>query len=438
MGEADRLWVVGERAFADHLYSVSRRSLQRLVKSHPEHASVPEATLLLGRSQFALGEFQEALDTFRRAQSYSPPAGQPEEARFWEAETLFRLKRYAEARGAYDALLAANPASTVGSPAMYGLAWAELELKRPEPAVTTFQQFLRSWPDSPLVPSATFYLARTLVELKKPAEAASVLVPFGKRYPDHPLRGDAHYLLGWSRLAAGKTTEGVRDLREFISAHARHEMVVPARRAIAEALLRQNNKAELAREYQLLTAQSPHTPEGLYDAGVIAQHLGRAGDAEAAWRRLGAEFPRHPLVPRASVELARLMFQRSQFAEAVTLAKRASESGDRPLQAEALLVIGESQLKQKRYESALKAFHSVAAIEGVASVLRVRALAGSGLAYEELRQWEKATKLYAEVVEESPDRALREWARERLAAVRAKAKPPATPPAKPKAEKPRT
>ncbi|MEK6529943.1 MAG: tetratricopeptide repeat protein, partial [candidate division NC10 bacterium] len=84
IGEADRLWLVGERAFGDRLYTIARRSLERFVKSYPNEARVGEATLLLGSSQFALGEFQPALENFRKAQRLSPPPGRPEEARFWE------------------------------------------------------------------------------------------------------------------------------------------------------------------------------------------------------------------------------------------------------------------------------------------------------------------------------------------------------------------
>src|SRR3990172_242101 len=97
IAEADRLWLVGEHAFADRLYAVSRRALERFVKSYPTEARVGEATLLLGKSQFGLREFQAALENFRKAQRLTPPPGRPEEARFWGAGTLFRLKRYPQA-----------------------------------------------------------------------------------------------------------------------------------------------------------------------------------------------------------------------------------------------------------------------------------------------------------------------------------------------------
>lgn len=434
IGEADRLWLVGEGAFSDRLYAVASRVLERFLKKYPEERRAAEATLLLGKSQFGLGDFQHALDSFRKAQRFSPPPGRAEEARFWEAEALFRLKRYSEARAAYDGILAANAAAPVAPDAMYGLAWTELELKHREAAAGAFRQLVKAWPDSLLAPSSTFYLARTLVELKKPTEAIPLLAPFQTRYPNHALAPDAKYLLGWSRLAAGKTAEGLSDLREFIAAHPRHELAVTARRAIADTLLKQGKKSELAQEYQTLIAQSPPTAEGLYDAGLIAQHLGRQKEAEAAWRRLRAEFPKHSLSARASLELAQGAFKRSQFKDAAALAKRASESDDDGVRAEALLLIGESELKQKRYEPALKAFRSVGAIEGVDPALRFRALAGSGLAHEELGQLQEAAKLYADVAGQGLDKTLKEWATTRLAEVRAKAKPSA----QPKAEKPKS
>src|SRR3989442_13177495 len=49
--EADRLWLVGERAFADGLYPASRRALERFVAQYPKDARQPEAVLLLGKAR---------------------------------------------------------------------------------------------------------------------------------------------------------------------------------------------------------------------------------------------------------------------------------------------------------------------------------------------------------------------------------------------------
>ncbi|HVQ77360.1 MAG TPA: tetratricopeptide repeat protein, partial [Candidatus Binatia bacterium] len=65
--EADRLWLVGERAFQDGLAALSRQSLERLIERHPSDARVPDATLLLGRACMATGDLPAALDAFQRS-----------------------------------------------------------------------------------------------------------------------------------------------------------------------------------------------------------------------------------------------------------------------------------------------------------------------------------------------------------------------------------
>src|SRR2546430_17105051 len=49
--EADRLWLVGERAFADGLYPASRRAPERFVAPYPQNPRPPAARLLLGNGR---------------------------------------------------------------------------------------------------------------------------------------------------------------------------------------------------------------------------------------------------------------------------------------------------------------------------------------------------------------------------------------------------
>src|SRR5262249_29223711 len=130
LGEADRLWLVGERAFQDGLNPLARRVLERFVERFSDDKRIPEATLLLGKARLAMGARGPALEAFRKAQTFSPPPGKPEEARFWEGEALFRMKKFAEARSVYDRLLAENAASPMAPDALYGLGWTQVELKQ--------------------------------------------------------------------------------------------------------------------------------------------------------------------------------------------------------------------------------------------------------------------------------------------------------------------
>jgi TolA-binding protein len=426
--ESERLWTVGDRAFQDGLYPLSRRVLERLVERYPSDTRVPEATLLLGKVRLSQGQPEAALQAFRQAQTFSPPPGRPDEARFWEGETLFRMKRYPEARAIYDRILTDNPASPSTPDAVYGLAWVNLELKRRDQAVTEFRRLLSNYPESANVPSATFYLARTLLELKKPDESVGLLRSFVAKYADNRLLPEARYTLGQALLAGGQTDEGVAELRAFAKAYPSNDLAPTARRNVVDTLVRQGKKGDLADEYKALVTQSPATAEGLYDAGVLAGKLGRPKDADSAWARLRREFPDHPLSGRVSLEMAQTAFARNSFKDASTLARAASRSPEDAIRGEAFVLLGESELKQRRHAAAITAFKAASDSAAIEPAMRYRALAGTGLAYEEQRQWPQAAKYYDEVAAKSPDKTLAAWAKERLAAVNASQQPGADPP----------
>jgi len=423
VGEPERLWTVGDRAFQDGLYGVSRRMLERLVERYPTDGRVPDATLLLGKVRLSQGQHEAALQAFRQAQGFSPPPGRPDEARFWEGETLFRMKRFPEARAIYDRILAESPNSPSAPDAVYGLAWVNVELKRRDQAVTEFRRLLSSYPEHANVPSATFYLGRTLVELKRADEAVGLLRGFVAKYPDHRLLPDARYTLGQALIAGGQSDEGVAELRAFAKAYPNHDLAAGARRNVVDTLMRQGKKGELAEEYKTLVAQSPATAESLYDAGLVAGKLGRPRDADTAWARLRKDFPEHPLTGRVSLEMAQSAFAKNSFKDASTLARAASRSPEDPVRGEAFVLLGESELKQKRHAAAIAAFKSAAEATAVEPAMRFRALAGTGLAHEEQRQYRQAAKFYEEVATKSPDKTLASWARERLTVVNAASTP---------------
>jgi TolA-binding protein len=420
LDEAERLWLVGERAAADGLYALTRRTLERFVSEYPNDARVPQATLLMGRARLALGEAEPALEAFRRARTYQPPPGRPQELRFWEAEALFRLKRFTEARTAYDEVLKADATSPLAPEAMYGLAWCELETKRPEAAAKAWRELVGTWPDHALASSATYYQARALVELKRPNDALPLLRGYASKYPSAKLLPDARYLLGWIRVTTGDVKGGVAELRAFVAAFPNHEEAPAAKRLITEATARSGDREDQQEALRALLAQDPPTAQSLADAATLAGRLGRKADQETALRKLRTQFPEHPVARRAALDQATAAFQRKEWKDASTLAQAAARSEDDAVKAEAWLLAGESELKLKRYPTAAKAFEAVGAVKTVEPSVRYRALAGLGLAREEQQDFKAALTAYETVAARGPDDTLRQWARDRAASVKAR------------------
>jgi TolA-binding protein len=436
LDESDRLFLVGDKAVADGLHSLAVRALERFVADYPNDGRIGLATLLLGRAWLGVGLHERALEAFRRAQTLTPPSGPPSDARLWEGEALFRLKRYAEARTAFEEVFRNDPTSPLAPQALYGLGWTEMmEGKRYEVALKHFRELLATWPDDALAPSASVYAAQALVELKRFPDVHMLLIDFLTKYPTHPLRPDAQYLLGVAKLRGGDPKGGTADLRAFVEANPKHPQAAEARRLTDGSIARVGDRDELQAAYQARIAESPATPEGLHEAAMIAGRLGRPKDQESAWRKLRKEFPAHPLARRAALDLGNAAFKRKEWKDAATFARAAAGSDEDEVRAEALLLAGEADLKQRRFPEAVKAFEGVGAVDGIAAAVRYRALAGLGLAHEEQQQLKPALSAYEAVASKSPDAALREWAQERAKAVKGRLSK--TPPAKPAAAKPK-
>ncbi len=431
LDDHERLWLVGSRAFADGLYPLARRVLERFVAEYPTDARALDAVLLLGKARLNVGDAHAALEAFRRAQTFTPLPGGPLEAKLWEAEALMRLKHFAEARSAYDHILKTDAASPLAPDALYGFGLAELELKRPEAAVTAFRDLLQTWPDHRLAPSAAFSLASALDDLKRYSDALPLLESFPTKYPGHKLAPNAQYLLGWARVQMGERRAGVADLRAFIAKYPSHDLTPAAQRLVTETLARYGDREELQESYKALLGQTPPTAEALYDAGSLAARLGRAKDQEAAWRKVVADFPDHPLARRAALDLSALAFKRKDWKESASLARVAAQSEEEAVKAEAWLQAGESELKLKRFAAAAKAFEAVGAVKSAETSVRYRALAGLGLAHEEQKEWKAALAAY-EAAARAPDATLRDWARQRAAAVKSRLSNAAPAPSKPK------
>ena len=427
LDEADRLILVGEKAYDDGLYAFSRRMLERFLERFPGDGRAGDATLLLGKARLSQGSLDAALDAFRKTDGFAPAPGKPQEGRFWEAETLYRMKRYADARAAYARVVAAEPASPFLPDALYSMGFADLELKKRDAAAADFRRLVKEFPDHARAPSATIQLARALIETKHADEAIAALEPFPKRYPDNRLIPEARFFLARARLAQGETAAGVAELRAFARAYPGHELAPTARRLAIDTQLKAGKKKDLAEEYVALMAEKPATAEALYDAGTIAAGLERRQDAEAAWARLRKEFPEHPLTARVSLEQAQTAFGKKNFKDAAALGRAAAKSPEESVRGEAFLMVGESEMKLRHPAQALPAFQAAADTAGLEPALRFRALAGSGLALEDQKQWAQAAKYYDEVAEGSPDKTLAGWARTRKAAVAANLKPKTAP-----------
>ena len=416
--EADRLFLVGERAMADRFFPVARRALERFVSQYPNDPRQPRALLMLGKARLALNDPESALEALTRARAGLTASAEQQDAKLWQAEAQFKLKRFTEARAGYDDIVRSDAAGPLAPDALYGLGLSELELKRPEPAITAFRDFVTTWPEHALASGATLQLARALVEAKRPAEALPLLSSFAAKYPNNRLIPDAQYLLGWVKYNNGDRQGGLADLSDFVKANPNHPDATEARRLLTQGLAKYGDRTQRLAAYKTLMNQDPPTAESYYEAATIAGALSMRAEQEAAWKKLRGQFPQDALTRKLAGDLASNAFKQKNWKDAVAYGTIAAQSDDDAVKADGLLLVGEAELKQRHFADAAKAFEAVRKIGDVDASTRFRALAGLGLAREELKEWKPALDAYEAVAKQSPDQTLRDWARERVAAVK--------------------
>ncbi|OQY97702.1 MAG: hypothetical protein B6D36_18365, partial [Planctomycetes bacterium UTPLA1] len=261
----------------------------------------------------------------------------------------------------YRAFLKAHSEHPKAPMARYGLAVCEFRRGNAEAALEQLQQ-LPDADDFAFDAEARLMRGQCLLLLKQPPEAAEVLQGVLKHHADHNLAPDAAALLVESLFRAKDFDEAIRAAKsaaEKWPAHPTRERVLffeaMAFSAIGkhdkaahscEAVLREFPAGSLAESARLLSAQSFHRCGKLADArrrfeeivargkseqqgdalmGLAAVLLasGEFDDAGARLDEFIKTFPNHPSLPTASLQRARVWFERGEYARSAALLKDA-------------------------------------------------------------------------------------------------------------------
>src|SRR5438105_4545380 len=152
--EADRLFLVGEKAFDDGLYPLSRRMLERFVERFPSERRAPAAA------------------AFQRLVSEFPDHALAPTATIQLARTLIELKRAEDVQGVLQAFVTKNPEHKLAPEARYWQARARLAAGQTDQGVTDLRAFAKTNPTSELAPAARRAVLDTLMKDGRKSELA--------------------------------------------------------------------------------------------------------------------------------------------------------------------------------------------------------------------------------------------------------------------------
>ncbi len=408
---------------------------------------VAEAQFLIGSSQFLLKKDDEAIAALQASLRANPTWRQSDEAMLFLSRALRRKEQSEQAVQTVSKLIQDFPNSRLLDQAYYRLGEYHYDAAAYDAAVEAYGQVLADWPESTFAAYAQYGLGWSNFKKKAFTEAAESFTAMLTDHADHELAPDAQFARAMCRRQLKQYQEAIVDIDAFLTTNPDAEGAADAlyERGLDQVQLKQF--APAAASFEKLLEANPKYADAdkvLYEIGWACksdQDANSAAKAVAAFGRLAREYPDSTLAPEANFHVGESQYDDGKYKEALASYTTANKtSGQGELNEKSLYKLGWSQFQLKDYQAALAAFTQQAkdypdgafhadgvfmqaecnyrlenyeqalpayqaALEGELPLetLTVLALLHAGQSASQLKQWDEAAKLLAQILEKHPD-----------------------------------
>jgi TolA-binding protein len=417
----------------------AEKALDAFVSRFSQHTLMPRARYARALARHQLNKFAEALEDVQASLAAADlTAEEKAEARYLLGLCQAALKRHEEAVRTFQALLREAPRLAIAERVYYELGWALHALGRDKEAAEAFARVAELAPDGPLAAESLHFAAEEDYRQGNFQRAANRYELVIQKAGQGELGEKAAHKLGWTLFRQGDFAAAQKTFRHQRTAWPKGPYAGDATFMEAECFFRLRQYQEADALYAQLPALS--TPEfqvlALLHGAQAAAQLKKWERSIALIEQLLTKFPDADCLPEALYELGWAKQNTDKLAEAKALYERVLGSDSGELAARAQVMMGEIQLAEKDYKTAVRSFFRVAYGYGF-PVWQVNALYEAARCFELLEKPEQAVKLYEEIVAKHPQSEKAELAKQRLAALaqfRGSGKPPddSTTPKRPK------
>lgn len=360
----DEGFAAGARAFHDEAYETAVIQLTRFLELSPHSPNTTEARLLLGRADFELGQYPDALIELRQALG---PEGSPHTADilYWLGEALLKNGDPEVARQHFQQVLDQFPASSYAPFARFSIAWSYWQAGRWEEALPEFQAVVDQFPDDPLRIEAQCRAGECLVRLNRPADAVETLETFVTSYPVTHAAPQAYYLLAEAQMGLRHYDAAIDAYRKSVGL-AHHGPWAPyALSGVGLAAFAQHQDAASAAAFDDYLEHYPRGPQHdqvRFYLGRALLALNRPAEAVDTWGQLVQHAPSSPWADDALLWQGETWYTQGRFANAAASFQRLVDhypASD--LLPDALYALGWTQQQMGALDDAFRTFERVAA-----------------------------------------------------------------------------
>ncbi|MCX7886759.1 MAG: tetratricopeptide repeat protein [Verrucomicrobiae bacterium] len=492
---------------ADLLYSqqdwhAALAEYAQFVAQHPKSPHRARACANAGWCAWRTGQLAEAAKFFEQAAGLLKDPAAAAEALFKLADIQFALGQFTNAVTSYRRLLENHPAAPSLDRAFFQLGQAQLRIGDRRGASASFAELVRRFPNSPLAPEAQFLVGQTAVmlgqeEAARAAFSATVTnyqgtswgkdaaLAIGESYerqenynmalssygaliangPGTEWAQRALYRRGYCLARIGQAEQTLKEFTEFLAKHPSARLAPEMQFWVASYHLEKKDYLKAQEQFQALARNYPGSPladaaqyyagrtaylrqdykgaielfEGVlkmfsnsvwcadarFGQGDALSELGQFADALTVFENLTKQFPNHPLAVEAEGRKGDCLFTLGRYEEAVASYRKALDGArDAATRNQALFKLGQCYEKLARPDEAVQ-FYARALYETATSPATnepperfwtAKAARAAAALKEQQQQWRDAITIYQRLAEVCPE--LKPLAEDRIRRIR--------------------
>jgi TolA-binding protein len=333
--------LLGQAYYQQKDAAKAKETLQKLVADFPQSKVLDRAHFHLGEYAAAANDPKTAAAEYRLVVKNWPGSSLLPYALRGLGWALFDQKEFAAAEEAFNTLVEKYPEQTLKLRSLYARGLARHHLGKLDESVADLQAFLAAGGLELAEKSdARWILGLDLAALKKPAEAAATLRALLGEDPKFGMADKVYYELAWALRSAGKEGESVDVFAELIKHCPESPYVADGQFCVGEAAYKDGKYQAAATAYAAALEKA-----GKSDLGEKAAHklgwayfrLDSAAEAQQAFSRQRATWPKGPLAADAAFMEAECLFKQKKFSEAAAAFERVKDTSSIDFQVLALL-----------------------------------------------------------------------------------------------------
>jgi TolA-binding protein len=297
---AEAYRMLGETEIALKNYDEAQKAFQAAVSEKNAPAEiVSEALFQEGWSLYKLKNYQEAVDRLEEFRKQFPSHEKSIDAVYWVAEALYQLGKYSAAREDYTKVVQAQPRQERFEDALYGLAWSSYNLNEFAQAANEFERLVAAAPNGKLAYDARLRAADCYLAQKDFGRSAKAYEKIIALYPENGQTDYAYYQLAQSYSKSGNSAKALETFRHMISAFPSSDLADDAQYGIAWIYFTRKEYAASITEFQRLISTYPKSElvaRAYYSIGDADYNLQHYDWAIASYRQILTKFPTSTLV----------------------------------------------------------------------------------------------------------------------------------------------